>query len=58
LGAGGGGFILFYVPKEKQMMVKQKLKNLIHVPFQFEKDGSRIVYFQPDKINGHFSDVA
>jgi len=58
LGAGGGGFLLLYVPKEKQMMVKQKLKNLIHVPFQFEKDGSRIVYFQPDKINGQFNDVA
>jgi D-glycero-alpha-D-manno-heptose-7-phosphate kinase len=53
LGAGGGGFILFYVPKEKQKNVREKLKKLIRVPFRFENEGSRIVYFQPDKINGN-----
>jgi D-glycero-alpha-D-manno-heptose-7-phosphate kinase len=52
LGAGGGGFILFYVPKDKQRSVYEKLNKLIHVPFRFEREGSRIVYFQPDKING------
>ncbi len=53
LGAGGGGFIMFYVPKQHQENVKKKLKNLIRVPFNFESEGTRIVYFQPDRINGN-----
>ncbi len=49
LGAGGGGFILFYVPEEKQENVKLKLKNLLHVPFRFENFGSRIIYHAEDR---------
>ena len=45
LGAGGGGFILFYVPKEKQNNVKNTLKTKLHVPFRFESTGSKIIYF-------------
>jgi len=56
LGAGGGGFILLYVPKNRQKIVKEKLSKLIYVPFHFEQEGSRIVYFQPDKINGKIND--
>ena len=44
LGAGGGGFILFYVPLEKQQEVKRKLSNLIYEPVRFENDGSKIIY--------------
>ena len=44
LGAGGGGFMLFYVKKNSQSRVRQALRNLLHVPFKFEKDGSKIVY--------------
>jgi D-glycero-alpha-D-manno-heptose-7-phosphate kinase len=40
LGAGGGGFLLLYVPKEKQLGLSRKLKNLIHVPFRFSYQGS------------------
>ena len=58
LGAGGGGFVLFYVPKDRQKIVKEKLNKLIHVPFRFEREGSRIVYFQPDKVNGKVNNVA
>ncbi len=58
LGAGGGGFILFYVPKEKQKIVKEKLNKLIYVPFSFEREGSRIVYYKPDKVNGKVSGVS
>ncbi len=42
-GAGGGGFILFFVPPEKQDNVKKSL-NLLHVPFRFENLGSQIVF--------------
>lgn len=51
LGAGGGGFILFYVRPENQAAVKARLKDLIHVPFRFENSGSRIVLYQPDGLN-------
>ena len=44
-GAGGGGFLLLYVPVEKQPDVKQKLSHLLHVPFNFEPNGSQIIYY-------------
>lgn len=50
LGAGGGGFLLIFTPPTKQPLVLKSLKNLIHVPFQFEQSGSRVVLFQPDGL--------
>lgn len=47
LGAGGGGFLLFYVPKKKQKAVRRALK-LMEVPFLFENNGTRVVYFAPE----------
>lgn len=47
LGAGGGGFILLFAEPEKHEKIKQTLNNLVHVPFKFEREGSRIVYFNP-----------
>jgi D-glycero-alpha-D-manno-heptose-7-phosphate kinase len=44
-GAGGGGFMLLFVPQEKQMKVREKLKGLIYVPFKFEFSGSQIVFY-------------
>ena len=48
MGAGGGGFFVFYVPPERQGSVKQALSKLVHVPVQFDKDGSSIVVYQPE----------
>jgi len=45
LGAGSTGFMLFYVPPEKQPQVKEALYGLIHVPFKFENEGSSIIYY-------------
>ena len=45
LGAGGGGFILFYVPKDKQEKIKIALKAKLLVPFRFEYTGSKIIYY-------------
>lgn len=42
-GAGGGGFMLLFVPPEKQNSVKQALDQLVHVPFKFEFSGSQII---------------
>jgi D-glycero-alpha-D-manno-heptose-7-phosphate kinase len=44
LGAGGGGFLLFYVPAERQTAVRQALTDLQELPFRFEPEGSRIVF--------------
>ena len=43
LGAGGGGFILFFVPPEKQSAVRTSLAELIEVPFSFEQEGCSVV---------------
>ena len=48
-GAGGGGFLLLYVPPEKQPDVKQKLSHLLHVPFNFEPNGSQIIFHDQHK---------
>ena len=44
LGAGSGGFMLFYVPKKSQIKVIQSLKKLLYIPFNFENKGSQIIY--------------
>lgn len=49
LGAGGGGFMLLFVPPEKQADVANALPGLIHVPFAFEHAGSQIIFFEPEK---------
>ena len=43
-GAGGGGFMFFYVPPDYQENVKSSLSDLVHVPFSMEKQGSRIIF--------------
>lgn len=48
LGAGGGGFLVFYVPKENQSAVKEAMKDLLYIPFEFENGGTRVIYFAPE----------
>lgn len=48
LGAGGGGFMIFFVRPEQQPAVKNKLKGLLRVPFKFEELGSQVIYYRPD----------
>jgi D-glycero-alpha-D-manno-heptose-7-phosphate kinase len=52
LGAGGGGFLLFYVPPECQQQVKERLQGLIWVPFQFDTSGSQIIFYSPGQDYG------
>ncbi|MEW6557341.1 MAG: kinase [Elusimicrobiota bacterium] len=47
LGAGGGGFMLFYVEPENQLKVKNALKNLLNIPFEFDFSGSEIIFYRP-----------
>jgi D-glycero-alpha-D-manno-heptose-7-phosphate kinase len=50
LGAGGGGFMIFFVPTDKQNNVKEHLKDLVHVPFKFEHQGSSVVLYEPNGL--------
>lgn len=50
LGAGGGGFLLFYVPQNKHNAVRKALK-LIEVPFNFENNGSEIILSLPENYD-------
>ena len=49
LGAGGGGFLVFYVPEEYQTRVKDAMKDLVYVPFRFEEGGTRIIHYTPEE---------
>jgi len=49
LGAGGGGFMLFYVPPEKRLALRQRLQKLLCVPFSFSSKGSHVVLFEPEE---------
>jgi D-glycero-alpha-D-manno-heptose-7-phosphate kinase len=46
-GAGGGGFLLLFVPPDKRQAVSAQLGNLIHVPFEFDPAGSQIIFYEP-----------
>lgn len=48
LGAGGGGFLLFYVEPDKQKYVRDALSDLMYVPFEFENGGTRVIHFTPE----------
>ena len=49
LGAGGGGFIVFYVNHERKQDVLDAMSNLLHIPFAFENYGSRVIYYNPEE---------
>ena len=51
LGAGGGGFMVFVVKPEDQLKVKERLKHLIHVSFEFDSSGSKIAVFEPESVS-------
>ncbi len=44
-GAGGGGFLLLFVPKAAQANVIAALPDLVHVPFRFESSGSQMLFY-------------
>ena len=48
LGAGGGGFLLFYVQPEKKDAVMEAMQDLLYVPFRFEDGGTQVVYYTPE----------
>ena len=49
LGAGGGGFLVFYVQPEKHEAVKEAMKDLMYIPFKFEDGGTRVIHYSPEE---------
>lgn len=48
LGAGGGGFLVFYVEPEHRAAVKEAMSDLLYVPFEFENGGTRVIHYTPE----------
>ena len=48
LGAGGGGFLVFYVEPDKQENVKKAMEDLLYIPFEFEDGGTRVIHYSPE----------
>ena len=51
LGAGGGGFMLFFAKPKFHGSIKEALPNLLHVPFKFQNTGSQIIHFERDDFD-------
>lgn len=50
LGAGGGGFLLFYCEKEKQEKLRKALKNIQELRFSFDSAGSKHIYVEETSL--------
>ena len=50
LGAGGGGFMVFYVQPEKKQALMDAMKDMLYVPFKFEDGGTQVIYYSPETI--------
>lgn len=49
MGAGGGGFIIFFAEPDAQPRIRKALSHLIHIPFAFESNGSKILNYVADE---------
>lgn len=48
LGAGGGGFLIFYVQPEYHESVRRAMSDLMYIPFEFENGGTRVIHYTPE----------
>jgi len=50
LGAGGGGFMLIFAKPHRHQAIREQLSNLVHVNFEFDRDGSKVALYQPNGL--------
>ena len=50
LGAGGGGFLLFFAEPDNHLKIKSNLSNLYNVPLELDSGGTRITYYDQTKV--------
>ena len=48
LGAGGGGFLVFYVQPDKREALAKAMGELMNIPFDFENGGTRVIHYTPE----------
>ena len=48
LGAGGGGFLIFYVQPEYRESVMRAMSDLLFIPFKFEDGGTKVIHYTPE----------
>ena len=48
LGAGGGGFLIFYVEPEYKDILIKAMSDLLYIPFEFENGGTRVIHYSPE----------
>ncbi len=58
LGAGGGGFLIFYVPPDAQARVMEAMEDLLYIPFAFETGGTSVVHYMPESYTRRISGTA
>ncbi len=51
LGAGGGGFLIFYVQPEYKEAVIQAMNDLMYIPFEFENNGTQVIHYAPESYS-------
>ena len=49
LGAGSGGFMLLFCPEEMQRKVRERLSDLLFVPFSFDRSGMQVIHYEPGR---------
>lgn len=49
LGAGGGGFLVFYVQPKYKAQLKEAMSDLLYIPFRFENSGTRVIYYEEEE---------
>ena len=57
LGAGGGGFLGFYVQPEYQESVRNAMQDLLYIPFEFETGGTRVIHYTPESYEPKNGDL-
>lgn len=57
LGAGGGGFLVFYVQPEYRESVRKAMQDLLYIPFEFETGGTRVIHYTPESYEPKNGDL-
>jgi D-glycero-alpha-D-manno-heptose-7-phosphate kinase len=58
LGAGGGGFLLMFVPSNRRPAVRAAMEGLTYVPLRMERNGTSVVLYNPELTSNYLTAAA